>query len=120
MKTNEFRTSLIMVLIALAFATIGQAINYTSLWVKIPLDVVGVAMIVAAVILWNITWKRLKKDDDQIKKDQAQERQEHHNTDAYFQSLISEIKGLRQDINGLKHDLTNINTDGQKKNDNKT
>jgi hypothetical protein len=109
-----------MVLIALAFATIGQAINYTSLWVKIPLDVVGVAMIVAAVILWNVTWKRLKKDDDKIIKDQAQERQEHHNTDAYFQSLISEVKGLRQDITGMSHDLTRTDNDDPKKNDSKT
>lgn len=114
MKTNEFRTSLIMVLIPLAFTIVGQAFSFTNLWVKISLDVIGLAMILGAIRLWNVTWAQLKKDDFLFKQDHAQQRQEHHNTDAYFQSLISEIKGLRQDINGFRNNLTNTNNGNDK------
>lgn len=120
MKTNEFRTSVIMVLIPLAFTIVGQAISFTNLWVKISLDVIGLAMIILAIRLWNVTWAQLKKDDEQSKQDQSQRQLEYHNSDVYFQSLISEVKGLRQDISGLRHDLTNINNDRSNKKGAKT
>ena len=115
MKTNEFRTSVIMVLIPLAFATVSQSIYYINLWARIPLDLTGLVMIIVAIILWNRTWKKLKEDDTQSKKERLQQEEEHHNTDAYFQSLISEIKGLRRDIRGLRRDLTPDNSDTTQK-----
>jgi len=103
-----------MVLIPLAFAIVAQSINYSNLWVKIPLNLTGLIMIVMAIILWNRTWKKLTEDDTKSKQEQAQQKQEHHNTDVYFQSLISEIKGLRQDINGLRNNFTNTNNGNDK------
>jgi len=115
MKTNEFRTSVIMVLIPLAFATVSQAITYSNLWIKIPLDLTGIILITVAVITWNRTWKKLKEDEELSKQEKSQQQLEHRNNDVYFQSLISEVKGLRQDISGLRHDLTNIDNNRSNK-----
>lgn len=105
MKTNEFRTGLIMALIPLAFALAIEAINATNMTVKISLDLTAFIAIVAVFVLWTITWNKLKKEENDNKTDNT----ERIKRDKHLIAVIDAI-AIKMGIN-----VDKLNDDGKSK-----
>jgi hypothetical protein len=97
MKTTQFRTALIMVLIPLSFFLVSEGTNSTATGDKMIFYILAVVVFGTGIWLWDKTWKQIKVEERQDKSDRNQ-------VNDNMQTLIDELKGLRGDIQELKHE----------------
>lgn len=94
MKTTEFLTASIMILIPLSIYLLLDSLHWTNLVGQIILLIVAIMFFSASIYLWQ-------KVQSRIRKEESEEQQKRAREIGDMQILIREMKGLRQDIIGF-------------------